>query len=81
MLTKIDKIDKKADEERKAAQDKLNKIGVFTKIHPLNRPRYFVALGIIGALINGSIQPMLGLMMAKLITVMSIPRQYLPYLG
>jgi len=46
---------------------------------PYNVPKYHMVMAIIAASINGSSQPLLGVAFAKVLTLLSTPKEYLEF--
>lgn len=77
-----------ADENDKKYQTKVDadaevsaKISGYTKMMPYNNPKYLIVVAVLGSMINGSSQPILGVLFAKLVFLLSVPLIYLNTLG
>jgi ATP-binding cassette subfamily B (MDR/TAP) protein 1 len=55
----------------------LAKISGFKKLLPYNNPKILMVVATFGAMLNGSSQPILGVVFAKLIGLLSTPTWYL----
>jgi ATP-binding cassette, subfamily B (MDR/TAP), member 1 len=80
MLEQADEIDKKKQEELDKLAEENEKIGGYTKLQPYNKPVYLIVLATIGSIINGAVQPVLGIVFAKILTLLCTPKEYLEFL-
>ena len=76
MLRKINEIDKKEDEGLKRLMEAKKADGVFMRLAAYNKPCYLMVFGLIGAAVNGSIQPFVGITFGKLMTIMTTPEDW-----
>jgi hypothetical protein len=77
MKTKANEQDTKFDEEVKKLEEENAKISGFKKLEPYNKPVYLIVVATLGAIINGSAQPILGVVFAKMLSLLSLPLWYL----
>jgi len=77
MKTKIDAIDKKVEDENKKLEEENAKVSGFSKLYPYNTPKYHFFIATFAAAINGSSQPLLGVAFAKVLTLLSTPKDLL----
>ena len=55
------------------------KISGYTKLQPYNKPVKLVVIATFGAIINGTVQPIIGVVFAKILGLLSAPKEYLVY--
>ena len=77
MKEKADKADALYKEEMDKMEEENKKISGYTKLEPYNKPVSLIVLATFGAIINGSAQPILGVIFAKFLGVLSIPKDIL----
>ena len=72
------------DKILKDKQDKLEeengKISGYSKLEAYNRPIYHVVIASVGSIIVGAANPILGLIFAKMLAILSTPNEILDYL-
>lgn len=80
MKEKADKADALYKEELDKMIEENKKISGYKKLEPYNKPAYLIVIATIGAMINGLAQPILGVVFAKILTILSTPKEYLEFL-
>lgn len=76
LVDQKDSLNKEILEKKLAA---VNQTSTFRKIFKYNNPVSFVYIGLFCSLVLGTVNPILGVCLAKLITVMTIPREVVEY--
>lgn len=77
MFDNVNKIDKvKKDQIEEIAKENAEKSG-FVKLLRWNKPQILIYIGAIFAAFNGFIQPVSGVFMSKILTLMTVPSEYL----
>lgn len=77
MKEKADKADALYQEQLdKMAEENKKKSG-YDKLAPYNKPTYLIVVATIGAMVNGLMQPTLGVVFAKMLGLLSAPKEYL----
>ena len=79
MKAKVDAADKAYDDKVAEEAKKLEEVGNFSKLMPYNKPAILIFVGCIGAACNGAIQPLTGIILSKLLSVMTMPRVLLQF--
>ena len=72
-LAAANEIDKTYQTQLDKNAEENAKISGFKKLLPFNNPKILMVLATIGSMINGASQPILGVVFAKLITILSTP--------
>jgi len=76
--------DEKDAEEVKALEElqkENDKTSPFMKLLPYNQPRYLIVVGIIGAIISGGLQPVLGIVFAYMVTYLTAPIEFMSFIA
>lgn len=73
MLKKADDQDAEGEKGKKDLVDSLNKISAKKKLFELNEPKVLVFVGGLGSAILGFNQPVYGLIIGRLMTILSVP--------
>ena len=77
MLDQVNKADKEKNDKIKALAEKNAETSGFSKLLKWNDPKVLIVIGGILNAFNGFIQPVTGIFMSKLLSLMSLPAQYL----
>ena len=77
MKTATDEIDSKYEEEMKTLAEEKAKTSGYAKLAPYNNPFYLIIIATFGAIISGSVQPILGVVFAKLLGLLTAPLELL----
>jgi len=78
----VDKVDAEKKKELENLQEENAKATGFTKLLPYNKPKSLIYLALFASLIDGSIQPIFGLIFSKMIGFLSKPvDEYIGYGG
>lgn len=77
MKEKADKVDALYKEGIDKMEEENKKISGYTKLAPYNKPTYLIVIATLGAILNGSAQPILGVVFAKMLGLLSAPKEYL----
>lgn len=78
-LKKADEIDQKEQDHLDELAKENEKVSGFSKLFPYNNPKSIIPVAVLGAILNGSFQPILGVLFAKLLNYLSVPFVYLGY--
>jgi hypothetical protein len=81
MFEDVNKVDKEADKELKKFMEEKKEAGVFKRLAEYNKPCYLIIIGLFGAAVNGSIQPFIGVIFGKLMTLMTTPPTWMELLA
>ena len=76
MKEKADKTDQLYKEELDKMEEENKKVSGYTKLEVYNKPVYLIVIATFGAILNGSAQPALGVVFAKMVGLLSIPKEY-----
>lgn len=74
---KADKADALYKEELEKLEEENKKVSGYSKLAPYNKPMYLIIVATFGAMINGSLQPILGVVFAKMLGLLSAPKDLL----
>lgn len=77
MKEKADKADKLYQEELDKLAEEHKKKSGYDKLAPYNKPFYLIIVATLGAMVNGLLQPTLGVVFAKMLGLLSAPKEYL----
>lgn len=79
MKEKADKADALYKEEIDKMEEENKKISGYTKLQPYNKPFGLIIVATLGAIVNGSAQPILGVIFAKFLGVLSVDKDILAF--
>lgn len=79
MKAKVDEVDKNYEEKLAEKAKAKEAEGNFGKLMPYNNPKILILIGCIGAACNGAIQPLTGIILSRLLSVMTMPEIVLAY--
>ena len=77
MFDKVNKFDKEEKEEIEEKAKKAAETSAFSKLLEWNKPKILIVIGALLNAFNGFIQPVSGIFMSKLLSLMSLPSEYL----
>ena len=73
--------DKEEEERIKVITDELAKTKGFTKLLPYNRPRILIFTGAFCSILDGTLMPLTGLVLSKLLTYMTADWSQLAFMA
>lgn len=77
MMKKVNSKDEEYAEELKKLKEENEKTSISSKLFELNDPLYLMVIALVGATLLGTTQPIFGLYFAKVISVLSVPKEFI----